>query len=106
MLTERPVVIPETYHDGAFAPAASFMQVEPANAQVTVFKRAEDNHGYVLRLVETHGHPVQAQVNLPGLDRQIQTGLGAFEIKTLLIPDGGGAAQLLNLTELEVLGEA
>ena len=106
VLTERPVVIPETYHEGPFAPAASFMQVEPANAQITVFKRAEDNHGYVLRLVETHGRPVRARVNLPCLDSSFETELGAFEIKTLLIPDSGGAAQVINLTELEVLGEA
>ncbi|GGO25995.1 alpha-mannosidase [Deinococcus humi] len=105
VFTERPLVIPETYHDGPFAPAASFMQVEPANAQITVFKRAENNHGYVLRLVETQGRPIRAQVDLPLLTCSFETELGAFEIKTVLIPDSGGPAQVINLTELEVLGQ-
>ena len=32
--------------------------------------------------------------------------LGPYEIKTLLVPDGGGPVLTLNLTELETLGEA
>ncbi|MFC4427270.1 alpha-mannosidase [Deinococcus navajonensis] len=105
-LTEGPVIIPETFHDGPLGPRQSFMDIEPANAQVTVFKRAEDNHGFVLRLVETHGWPVRARVRLPCLGQEVSTDLGAFEIKTVLVPDGGGPAQVLNLTELEVWGEA
>lgn len=104
-LTERPVVIPETFHEGPLDPAASFMQIEPANAQITVVKRAEDDHGYVLRVVETHGQPTRAVLTLPFLNRTLHVQLGAYELKTILIPDGGGPALTLNLTELESWGE-
>ncbi len=105
-LTEQPVVIPETFHPGPLDAASSFMRVDPANAQVTVVKRAEDDHGYVLRLTETHGRPTQALVELPFLKRTLHIRLGAYELKTILIPDGDGPALTLNLTELEPWGEA
>ncbi|GBF06144.1 alpha-mannosidase [Deinococcus aerius] len=105
-LTERPVIIPETYHPGPLDPAGSFLSAEPENVQVTVLKRAEDGRGHVLRLVETHGQPTRAHLTLPFLGRELRTPLGAYEIKTLLIPDGDGPVLTLNLTELETLGEA
>ncbi|UBV44250.1 hypothetical protein LAJ19_13815 (plasmid) [Deinococcus taeanensis] len=105
-LTERPIVIPETYHQGPLGTAGSFLEVSPATAQVTVLKRAEDDTGYVLRLVETHGFPTAVRLNVTFLGRKVQTSLGAYEIKTLLLPDDGGPATVINLTELDRLGDA
>ncbi|AFZ65657.1 alpha-mannosidase [Deinococcus peraridilitoris] len=105
-LTEHPVVIPETYHEGPLPAAASWLSVEPANVQVTVVKRAEEDHGYVLRLVETHGLTARAQLSLPFLKRETSFSMGAYEILTLLVPDDGGEIVTLNLTELETLKPA
>ncbi|PYE54613.1 alpha-mannosidase [Deinococcus yavapaiensis] len=99
-LTERPVVIPETYHDGPLPPSASFAEVAPANVAVTALKRAEDDRGTIVRLVELHGTPCTATVNLAFLKRELSVKLGKFEIKTLLIPDEGEPREV-SLTELE-----
>jgi len=104
-LTEQPVVIPETYHDGPFAPAASHLHAEPDNVTVSAVKRAEDGGGWVLRIVETHGRACQARLAVPFLQRDLTSRLGAFEIKTLYLPDDGSPARTVNLTELETLPE-
>ncbi|MFC4454214.1 alpha-mannosidase [Deinococcus sonorensis] len=100
-LTERPVMLPETYHQGPLQPADSWMTAEPDSVMVTVVKRAEDGQGYVLRLQETHGLKVEARLTLPFLKRELRLPLGPYELSTVYVPDDGGPARTVNLTELE-----
>jgi alpha-mannosidase len=53
----------------------------------TVFKRAEDNGGYILRCYETNGKAVTATIELGLCSRQWQAGFSPCEIKTFFIPD-------------------
>ncbi|MCL2832268.1 MAG: hypothetical protein FWD78_03775 [Treponema sp.] len=83
----EPAVIIESYHSGNLPLVYSGIKAEADNVTVTVFKRAEDNSGYILRAYETAGTPVKTQIDLPLLDRQINVSFGKHEIKTLFIPD-------------------
>ena len=45
----------------------SFCQVDPPNVLLLTLKRAEDGRGIVVRLIETEGRSVRAEVTLPFL---------------------------------------
>src|SRR6266852_3566164 len=47
------------------ASADSFLNLEASNAQVSVFKQAEDGRGYILRLRETTNHDGTARLRSP-----------------------------------------
>ncbi|MGI6238827.1 MAG: alpha-mannosidase [Christensenellales bacterium] len=81
------VSIVETYHEGPLGPVSEGISIDAANISVGAFKRAEDGAGYVLRLTETQGLPVQAQVDLKLVDRKFAVNLTPYELKTLYIPD-------------------
>ncbi len=100
-LTEGPVALPETFHEGSLPGAQANLVVEPDNVIVTVFKRSEDQRGYVLRLLETLGQPVTASLSLPALKLDCQVVLGGNELHTLLVPDDGSPPRSVLLTELE-----
>ena len=100
-LTEGPVALPETFHAGELPGAQTNLSVTPESVLVTVFKRAEDGGGYVLRLLETLGQPVTASLSMPFLEREFSVPLGANELCTLLLPDDGSAPRSVLLTELE-----
>ncbi|GHF53459.1 alpha-mannosidase [Deinococcus metalli] len=101
-LTEGPVALPETVHDGPLPAAQTHASVTPDHVVLSVIKRAQDDRGVVLRLHETHGRPTTAQVSLPFLERELEVDLGAHELVTLLLPDDGSAARRVLLTELEL----
>jgi len=44
-----------------------FLKVQPAHIHILTFKKAEDGHGYILRLQEMAGRPAYATISLPGL---------------------------------------
>ncbi|CAM3351515.1 Alpha-mannosidase [Deinococcus saxicola] len=100
-LTEGPVALPETFHDGELPGAQENLSVSPESVLVTVFKRAEDGSGYVLRLMETLGQAVTASLSLPFLEREFTVFLGANELSTLLLPDDDSPPRPLLLTELQ-----
>lgn len=49
-------------------PEQSFLQVSPPEVMVLTFKPAEDDRGYILRLIETRGQETRATLSLPCLD--------------------------------------
>ncbi len=68
------------------AGSASFLSVHPASVHLTVLKEsARPGEGWVLRLVETSGQPVEAVVEVPGLpfDRASLCDLVENEIRPL-----------------------
>ncbi len=83
-----PVVqIIETYHEGGLGLKMEGISVSAGNVIATVFKRAEDGGGYILRCYETHGKAVVATIKFGLCSRQWQAGFSPCEIKTFFIPD-------------------
>ncbi|HNR98816.1 MAG TPA: glycoside hydrolase family 38 C-terminal domain-containing protein [Planctomycetota bacterium] len=57
-----PIAMPVPPHGGALPPQASFFRVTPASVALTAVKRAEAGDGLALRLVETEGRAVSAEL--------------------------------------------
>jgi alpha-mannosidase len=83
----QPVTIMETYHEGPLPPVMEGLHVSPGNVIATVFKRAEEGRGYILRCYETAGKEAETVFSLPMLNRSWKSRLGRCEIKTFFIPD-------------------
>lgn len=101
-LNARPVARFEHAHAGPLAAAGSFVRVESANDSVMLgaLKRAEDDDGVIVRLVETAGEAAQATVQLPFLGRTVEASLRANQIKTFHLPDEPDApVREVNLVE-------
>jgi alpha-mannosidase len=54
----------EPEHKGTLGKEVSFASAEPGNVELTWLKRAEDTDDWVLRLVEWHGVPAEAEVTV------------------------------------------
>jgi len=81
------IQVVESYHKGALPLAGSAISVSAGNVVVTVFKRAEDGGGYILRAYETAGAAIKTKIELPLIGRVWEGSFGCHEIKTLFIPD-------------------
>ncbi len=66
---------------------------------LTTLKRAEDNTGWILRLVEIAGRAARAQVHLPVLNFHAELSFRPMEIKTLRVQEDGSFVEVL-LTEM------
>ena len=75
----------ETYHKGRLPQSLSGLFVEPKNIIATVFKKAEDINGYILRCYESRGQAARAVIDLPLLNRKWETDFSPFEIKTFFV---------------------
>ncbi len=83
--------IAETYHEGDLPAVYSGLSVERANISVGALKRAEDDNGYILRVVETMGKATETVVDAPMFGRRIELSFAPMEIKTILVPDDASA---------------
>ena len=54
----------EPEHKGTLGKEVSFASAEPGNVELTWLKRVEDTDDWVLRLVEWHGVPAEAEVTV------------------------------------------
>jgi alpha-mannosidase len=86
-LNVSPVGIMETYHEGPLPQSMEGIRISADHIIAAVFKRSEDNDGYVLRCYETSGKAVKTDIKLPMLQREWSAEFGKCEIKTFLIPD-------------------
>jgi alpha-mannosidase len=77
----------ETYHKGTMPLKFEAISISADNVIATVFKRAEDEDGYILRCYETEGMETTTQLELPLLNRNWKADFGKCEIKTFWIPD-------------------
>lgn len=76
-----------TYHpEGTLPMLNSFINVEPENIMVTVLKEAVENDDLILRAVEINKAQTQARIDLPFINRSIETKFGPSEIKTFRLP--------------------
>lgn len=74
----------EYNHKGKFPQKQSFFKINKENILVTVLKKAEETDDFILRLYETKGKSTQVEIKL--FKRIFKIKVGAYEIKTLLIP--------------------
>jgi len=104
----RPVVVADTYHVGNLPAKGAFIRVEPPDvAVVRVLKRAENDEGVVVRLVEASGAHVAVVLSGQLVGRKVTTSLAPYEVQTLLVPDEASApARAVSITELEHSTEA
>ncbi len=94
-----PIAVQETYHEGLLPQAMQGIQLNAPSVALGALKRAEDGGGYVLRLHETAGEPVQASVSLPFLHRALAVSLHPYQVATFYLPDGAGPARPCDLLE-------
>ena len=86
-LNVRPQAVIETYHEGSLPPKFQGIEICPDNIIATVFKRAEDGAGFILRCYETAGRETSAEMEIPMLNRKWKASFARCEIKTFFIPD-------------------
>lgn len=99
----RPITIMETYHKGDLPPVTEGLHVSAENVIATVFKRAEEGNGYILRCYETMEKEENAIISIPMLNRQWDTSFSKCEIKTFFIPDNENE-QVTEVNLLEDIG--
>ncbi len=96
----QPVhLVLDTHHDGTLPLVAESVTISATNVLLTTLKRAEDNTGWILRLVEIAGRAARAQVHLPVLNFHAELSFRPMEIKTLRVQEDGSFAEVL-LTEM------
>jgi alpha-mannosidase len=86
-LNVKPIGIMETYHEGPLSQSMEGIAISSDNIIATVFKRAEEDNGYILRCYETSGIKTETKISIPMLKREWSGELGPCEIKTFWIPD-------------------
>jgi hypothetical protein len=72
----------------------SFLAVDQTNVVVTAWKRAEDGHGTIVRLLETAGKATSVRVDLPRLDLSSAWTCNAVEVNKKSIPTSGHGFQV------------
>lgn len=91
VFNQPPEHIVETYHKGCLEPAADGINISCTNVIAEVFKRSEDDDGYILRLFEASGDACE-NVRITCLDRIFDLSFASQEIKTVFIPDDVSAS--------------
>ena len=87
-LLNRPMPrVVETYHEGPLAGEYCGIRLDQTSADASVVKRAEDGKGWVIRLSETTGQSNNVQVEAVFAGRTFSVQLGAFQLKTIYLPD-------------------
>lgn len=73
----------ESWHVGGELPRSyNGITVHPESVAVTVLKRCEEGHGWIIRLHETNGITTAAHLHLHLLGRSWETGLAPHEVQT------------------------
>ena len=91
--------ITETYHKGSLTQSLRGIKISNQNIIATVFKRAEDDNGYILRCYETLGCDCETDIEIPFTQKSWTANFGKCEIKTFFIPDNGEVIEK-NLLEM------
>ncbi len=77
----------ETYHNGHLPVKYESIHVSNPQVIVTVFKRTEDQQGYLIRAYETTGRHAEVEFYLPLLDCRWKAQFHSMEIKTFKMMD-------------------
>ncbi len=79
--SEPVSIITDTAHKGRFSPTGNFFDVSPNNVIITAVKKAQDERGFIVRLLETAGIATSGKIHW--LDHQIDFKLAPFAILSL-----------------------
>jgi alpha-mannosidase len=102
-LNVKPLGIMETYHEGPLPQVMEGIRIGAENIIASVFKRAEDEDGYILRCYETSGKETKTEIRIPILQREWTAKFGKCEIKTFRIPeDPTKGIEEVSLIETEI----
>ena len=96
-LNQPAFALIETYHDGPLGQRASYADDGGGDVVVTALKGAEDGAAWVVRAYESAGRRARARLDVLG--RTIDAEFGPHEIKTFLVPRGGGDVRETDLLE-------
>ncbi|MDR6880790.1 glycoside hydrolase family 38 C-terminal domain-containing protein [Bacillus sp. 3255] len=100
-LNVPPITIIETYHHGSLPQKMDGIHISNDGIIATVFKKAEDGNGYVLRCYESSGFKTDTTIEIPFLNRRWTATFGKCEILTFMIPDDATQpVRELNLLEM------
>ena len=93
----------ETYHEGPLGSAYSGLSLDNPKILLSAIKRAENGRGWILRACETTGEAQHVRLAMPMFGRECTLDFGAFEIKTLFLPDDSALPIVHTLlTELDL----
>lgn len=85
----NPVItIDESNHPGDRPGQDSFIRVESGSSLVTVVKKAEDDEGIVIRMVEYAGGRDEVKIAIAPLSKEVRIPVGKYEIKTVKLEHG------------------
>lgn len=94
------IQVHETYHEGPLPQCFSGIRIDNPNIIADVFKKAEDEDGYILRCYESSGADCETEIEIPFLERKWLAAFGKCEIKTFFIPrDAKKTVAEMNLLE-------
>lgn len=85
----------ETHHDGSLPQAYSAISVDKYNIIVTSIKAAEDDNGFIMRIVETDGRETTATVDFGAVNAKFTMNWKPQEIKTVRIAADGKIGECL-----------
>ncbi|MBQ6706995.1 MAG: alpha-mannosidase [Clostridia bacterium] len=96
-----PLLVPETHHKGDLPTSTSAISIDAENVLLETMKFAEDGDGVLLRLYETAGKAVDAQITLPFMNAQFTVSFRPQEIVSLVVSPDGGTISRTNFVEYE-----
>ncbi len=86
-LNEPPVAFLEHFHPGTLPPALGFADDGGGAVLMTVLKRAEDGGAAIVRAYDTSGKGGTGRLELPFMERSIESSFAPGEVKTFLVPE-------------------
>jgi alpha-mannosidase len=96
-LNQPPFALIESPHAGPLPQRASYASDGGGAVVATAIKLAEDGDAWVVRAYETAGRDALAHLDVLG--ETFEAGFGAHELKTFVLPRGGGAPRETDLLE-------
>lgn len=94
MFNIRPVAIPESFHKGTLPQRQGFFTTDTDSILLSAYKFCEDGSGdLIIRLTETRGEAVHAEISCKLFRADFKTRFGANEIKTFRIAKDGSVRE-------------
>jgi Alpha-mannosidase len=95
---EKPYAL-SFYPSGEGTKAYALAELKDDTVQVTAFKKAEANDGYIIRLFEPTGQERNTLLSIPIIGLEQQVNLKKFEIKTLKLDFKAGTLMEVDMME-------
>ena len=100
VLNLQPSLIAETHHDGELPSLYTGINVSAENVIISALKYSENGKGYIVRMFETAGISVDADIDINFMAKKNAVSMKPHEIKTLFIPFDNGKIVETDFVEL------